>query len=195
MSLKKLKITEENKVFFKCLVKNPRSLGAILPSSKALSRFICNHVDLKSSSPILELGPGTGRFTRALLNMGCDPSRLYLIELDLDLCVFLRKNFPDVHVIHGDASQLDILLPKLVQGHVSTIISGIPLINILQDDIARIIFSCLSMLDQNGSLLQFTYGPLSPLPARKFGLKKKKLGYIFQNFPPACVWEYTKLDS
>lgn len=184
---------DEHILFLKRVVRNPRALGAVMPSSQALSKFICNHVNLTSTDPIIELGAGTGRFTKALLEQGCDPSRLYLVELDKELCEYLRKNFPKVHVIQGDATSLQTLLPTEIIGKVLTVISGIPLINLSEAVLESLVLSCFSITQEGGELLQFTYGPLSPLPAKRLGLHKEKLGYVLQNFPPAVVWKYQKL--
>ena len=124
---------DENLLFLRQLMKNPKSLGALFPSSNMLANFITSHVDLVADYLIVEIGAGTGRFTQALLRAGVTPDKLVIVELDPAMCVFLRKNFPNVMVVEGDAKDLKNLLPAQIVGSVTTIISGIPMINLSAD--------------------------------------------------------------
>jgi len=183
---------DEALLFFKRLLKNPKALGAITPSSLALSNFICRHVEATADSYVVEIGAGTGRFTRALLHYGISPSQLFVVEMDSELCKFLTHHFPQVTVINGDASRLVDILPPHIIGNVSTVISGIPLVNLSESLQAGIADACFSVLSKGGQMLQFTYGPISPLSSRKLGLHKKRLGSVLWNFPPAVIWAYKR---
>lgn len=183
---------DENLLFYKRLLKNPKALGALAPSSLALSNFICRHVEATPDSFVVEIGAGTGRFTRALLRYGVAPSQLFVVEMDPELCNFLNKHFPQVTVINGDASRLLEILPPHVIGKVSTVISGIPLVNLSESLQAGIADACFAVLAEGGQMLQFTYGPVSPLSCRKLGLHKKRLGHVLWNFPPAVIWAYKR---
>ena len=140
---------DETILFFKRLLKNPKALGAITPSSLALANFICRHVEATSDSYVVEIGAGTGRFTRALLLYGVVPSQLYVVEMDSELCKYLNVHFPQVTVINGDASRLVDILPPHVIGKVSTVISGIPLVNLSEALQAGIAEACFSVFVQN----------------------------------------------
>jgi phosphatidylethanolamine/phosphatidyl-N-methylethanolamine N-methyltransferase len=189
-SSKRLK-DSENLLFLKRLIKNPRSLGAIAPSSKALAHFICRHIDYKEGDYVIEIGAGTGSFTRAILNSGVPASKLIVVELDKELAQYLRLHFPTIQVIHGNATVLETLISPQVIGHVQTIVSGIPMVNIPKKIQKEIIDSCFRILGEGGGILQFTYGPVSPVSAASFGFFAQKLGRVLQNFPPATVWRYT----
>lgn len=192
MTVPRIRKRDESLLFLKQLIKNPKSLGAIAPSSPMLANFICGHVPILEDHLVVEIGAGTGRFTQGLLKGGVKPENLAILELDPDMCKFLRKNFPQINVIEGDASQLHTLLPQNWIGKVGTIISGIPMVNLSKEDQSQIVSSCFSVLNEVGRFLQFTYGPISPLPNKKLGLKKKRLGHVLFNFPPATVWCYWK---
>ncbi len=192
MTVSRIRKRDESLLFLKQLIKNPKSLGAVVPSSPVLADFICSHVPIFDNHLVVEIGAGTGRFTQALLRAGVKPENLAILEIDPDMCTFLRHNFPQVNVIEGNASQLHTLLPESWLGKVGTIISGIPMVNLSKEDQSDIITSCFSVLNDTGNFLQFTYGPVSPLPTKKLGLKKKRLGHILLNFPPATVWRYWK---
>jgi phosphatidylethanolamine/phosphatidyl-N-methylethanolamine N-methyltransferase len=188
----KIRKRDESLLFLKQLIKNPKSLGAIAPSSPMLADFICSHVPIQDSHLVVEIGAGTGRFTQALLRAGVKPENLTVLEIDPDMCDFLKLNFPQIKVIQGDAGQLHTLLSDGWVGNVGTIISGIPMVNLSKEDQSQIISSCFNVLNESGNFLQFTYGPVSPLPTKQLGLKKKRLGHVFFNFPPATVWRYWK---
>lgn len=192
LTLKGKRLKEsENFLFLKRLIRNPRSLGAIVPSSKTLARFICRHIEYKEGDFIVEIGAGTGRFTRAILQSGIPESRLIVLELDSELAHYLRGNFPGVLVIEGNAAILETLIPEEAIGKVRTIISGIPMVNLPQKAQREIMDSCFRILGDGGHVLQFTYGPVSPIPVKSFGLFASKLGRVLQNIPPATVWRYS----
>ena len=123
--------TKENLLFFKRMLKNPKTLGAIVPSSQALGAFMSKHVRLTENGYCVEIGAGTGSLSLALLHAGMDPSRLFVVELDLVLAEFLKQKLPKaVTILTGDACSLSTLLPPNVIGHVDTVISGIPMMNL-----------------------------------------------------------------
>ena len=189
--IKRASNRQENMLFLRRLIKNPKALGAVAPSSKALAEMVARHVRVDATTYVVEVGAGTGRFTRGLLNAGLAADRLIVIELDRELCNYLRSNFPDVMIIQGDATQLDQLLPIGVALNVETIISGIPLINLNKEEQLDLITAFQNTLSPTGQIIQFTYGPISPLSHKKLGLIATRLGHIFRNVPPATVWSYT----
>lgn len=184
---------KKEKIFFiRKLLKNPKSVGAIAPSSKSLAAFVAQCI--QSHEVIVELGAGTGGLTKALLEVGLPSDRLVLLELDGDMCLLLRKKFPELLVIQGDAS----LLPELLEQYaphihsVDAIVSGIPMVNLSKKEQSSIVEACFRVLSPQGRFLQFTYGPLSPLPHKKMGLVAERLGHVLKNVPPAVIWQYTK---
>jgi phosphatidylethanolamine/phosphatidyl-N-methylethanolamine N-methyltransferase len=182
---------QENMLFLKRLIKNPKALGAVAPSSKALAEMVARHVRVNNETYVVEVGAGTGRFTRGLLNAGLAADRLIVVEIDRELCQYLRNNFPNVMIIQGDATQLDQLLPPEVVCNVETIISGIPLINLNKEEQLDLVTAFQNTLSPTGHIIQFTYGPVSPLSHKKLGLVATRLGHVFRNVPPATVWSYT----
>lgn len=184
---------QEKILFIRKLLKNPKSMGAIAPSSKKLAAFMaqCIHPD----EVIVELGAGTGGLTLALLEAGVKPSNLVLCELDHDMCNLLRRKFPSLLVIEGDATHLRQLLADKAPHiqDVDAIVSGIPMVNLNFSEQSLIMEVCFQVLCEEGRFLQFTYGPRSPLPSKKLGLHAQRLGHVLQNMPPAVIWQYTRL--
>lgn len=183
-------IASEKKLFLKRAFKNLRQLGSVAPSSIHLGEEMARHLDAQADYPIVELGGGTGSLTRAILSAGIDPQRLYTLELDEELCSFLQNEFPDCHVIHGCAGQLEKILPKEIHGKVKAIVSGLPLLNFPTKAMDQVVESALSIMAPEGYMLQYTYSPRSPLPAERYGLQKDKLRTVLRNIPPATVWKY-----
>ncbi len=184
--------SQETALFLLRALRNPRRLGAVAPSSRFLGELLAKHANVDGFSPIIELGGGTGALTRALIKAGVDPSRIYVIELDADLAKFLRLALPQVNVIHGNATDLESILPIEVIGKAKRVVSGLPMINIPEPIRRKILESSFSILEEGGAFLQYTYSPRSSINAKAYELKKKRLGTIFRNLPPASVWQYTK---
>ena len=141
---------------------------------------------------VLELGPGTGCLTKSLLEAGVPKERLLVVELDKELCTYLGNSMPDLNVIHGNACDLTKILPKDVIGNISTVISGIPMTTLSAKIQGQIIDACFAVMGKNGEMLQYTYRPISPIPAAKLGLSKQRIGMTFKNLPPATVWRYQR---
>ncbi|HRF10500.1 MAG TPA: rRNA adenine N-6-methyltransferase family protein, partial [Xanthobacteraceae bacterium] len=109
--------------------RNPKTVGAIAPSGPALSRAMAAIIDPSIEGPIVELGPGTGPVTTALLERGIDPKRLVLVEYDKDFCARLRRSFPEVNVVEGDAFALDNTIGAHAKPPLAAIVSSLPLLN------------------------------------------------------------------
>ncbi|GAO98084.1 ribosomal RNA small subunit methyltransferase A [Caedimonas varicaedens] len=196
MSLKnpvsRVDTTQETLLFLKRWLKHPLRLGAIAPSSPALTSLISRSISVKPENYIVELGAGTGTVTRRLLEYGIPSAQLYVVELDPELCAFLQKSLPNVHVIQGNATDLASLLPKEVIGKVSSVVSGMPMSTMPLNVQRKIIDACLEVMMPDGEIVQYSYHVTSPIPALKLGLSKKRIGTAFLNLPPASLWRYQK---
>ena len=96
----------DNFRFLKALITRPKLVGAVIPSSPALARAMARQID-PAAGPVLEVGPGTGVISEAILERGVTPGRLTLVEYDEELARHLAVRFPRVQVIQGDAFDLD----------------------------------------------------------------------------------------
>lgn len=186
---------QEEILFIKRWLAHPLKVGALLPSSPFLARLVARHTRIGDDDVVVELGAGTGAVTKALLDAGIPKERLFVIEIDADMCTYLRKWYPQAQVIHGDAGALADILPSRWRGKVATVISGIPMITLPDDLQARLIRSWLGELKPGGRMLQYTYSLVSPIPQKKFGLSVKRAGMTFLNVPPASVFKYEKLPT
>lgn len=176
--------------FLRGMIASPKGVGAIAPSSPALARAIAAEVDPARPGPVLELGPGTGVVTEALLERGIAPERVTAIEYDRDFVSRVRKRCPGVNVIEGDAFDLETTLNGTGKSGFAAIVSGIPLLNWPMPERQRLIEDALSRLQPGAPFVQFSYGLTPPMPAtRTFAVRRAAV--VWANLPPARVWVYS----
>jgi phosphatidylethanolamine/phosphatidyl-N-methylethanolamine N-methyltransferase len=177
---------QDNLRFFRALLARPRTVGAFAPSGPHLARAIAAQIQV--DGPVLELGPGSGSLTQAILER-IPASHLTAIEYDHDLCQLLKSRFHGIHVIHGDAFNLDHTL-----GHeepYAAVISGIPLLNFPMADRKRLQEAACARLLPGGVFAQFTYGLTAPVPPPA-GYAATRAAMVWANVPPARVWVYRR---
>ena len=148
--------------------------------------------ELMDGELVVELGPGTGSVTRALLATGVPEERLVLVERDRYLHEWLKEQFPGANVLLSDARQLDELLPAGQAGRVSTVVSSLPLNSLPRNERDEIVRVAFRVLSGNGSLVQYSYGVPSPLPCEALGLTGQRVAFAAANLPPATVWRYSR---
>ena len=188
--LKGLSPEDEAAIFFTRWLKAPHRIGAVAPSSRFLARAMATQVDLRRPGPVIELGGGTGSVTKALLDAGLPVDRLIVVERDVRLYKMLRRRFPQLRVVLGDARQLVDLLRPLGIDAVSAIVSSLPLIAMSKAMRRQIIDQSFTLLGEAGRFIQYTYSLSSPLAGREFGLRGRVAARVWLNFPPASVWNY-----
>jgi phosphatidylethanolamine/phosphatidyl-N-methylethanolamine N-methyltransferase len=185
----KLRISDELR-FFSSWVRNPLKMGAVAPSGRALTRAMAAQVDPALPGPVLELGPGTGVATSALLERGIKPERLVLIEYSREFCELLRERFPGVTVLQGDAYRLREALADILREPLAAIVSGLPLLTRPLPERVRLLESALRLLGPGAPFIQFSYGAKAPIPARPGHWSVAGTPRVWQNLPPARVWVY-----
>jgi phosphatidylethanolamine/phosphatidyl-N-methylethanolamine N-methyltransferase len=186
---KPLRLDDEMR-FIRTWFENPLSTGAVMPSSKALARTMASYVDPQSNGPVIELGPGTGPVTEALVQRGVDPKRLILVEFDPDFCRLLRTRYPAATVVQGDAYRLRRLLGDTVRDPAAAMVSGLPLVTKPLRTRLRLISDALGLLAPGAPFIQFTYAMVPPIPKGLSGITAKASDLIWMNLPPARVWVY-----
>lgn len=182
----------ERGVLLRRMIKQPRLVGSIAPSSKSLANLMAKEVLStveQSGGMVVEIGPGTGCVTRVLLEHGVAAERLVCIEVDPKLHQYMTEQFPNVRTILGDAADLKNLLSEKC-GEIVAVISGVPLKNLPLSKEKDIIQACCAILRPCGKLIQFTYG-VRP-PSTTSGLDRKFAGFVLLNLPPAFVWSFIK---
>jgi len=178
--------------FIRSWIERPLSIGAVKPSSKALARTMARYVDPRSSGPVVELGPGTGPITAALVEAGVAPSRLVLVEFNPAFCGILRARYPEATLVEGDAYSLRGLLEKLLAQPAAAVVSGLPLVTKPMHMREWLLRDAFALMLPGAPFVQFTYSIVSPLPTRLGGFSAEASERIWMNLPPARVWVYRK---
>ena len=186
---KGLRLDDEMR-FIRSWIDKPLSTGAVMPSSKALARTMARYVDSNASGPVIELGPGTGPVTEALVQHGVDPTRLILVEFNPDFCRLLRTRYPAATVVQGDAYRLRRLLDTFVREPAAAVVSSLPLVTKPLRTRLRLIADAMSLLASGAPFVQFTYAMVPPIPKALSGIKAEASELIWLNLPPARVWVY-----
>jgi len=175
--------------FFRALIADPRRVAAIAPSSPALANAITAEITA-ISAPVIELGPGTGVFTRALLARGVPEDKLALVEYGRDFARMLRSRYPRAHVLRMDAARLRSV--ELFGGEgVGAVVSGLPLLSMPANEVIAILDGAFAHLRPDAAFYQFTYGPRCPVRRsilERLGLKAVRIGGALANMPPASVY-------
>lgn len=173
--------------FWRQAICSPHGVGAICPSSAALAQTMAGLLPapvMESEDLIVELGPGTGVVTRALLDRGIAPHRLLLIERMPAFCRMLQDRFPQVPVVLGDAMRLQDYLPPR---RVAAIVSSLPLLSLPPECRSGIIAAMRRCLDADGCIIQFTYALWGKTPLRRAGFTADCCRRVIVNVPPARV--------
>jgi phosphatidylethanolamine/phosphatidyl-N-methylethanolamine N-methyltransferase len=186
---------KETELFFRQWLRSPKSMGSVIPSSRALARAVANQVVWQPGQVVVELGAGTGAISRALTDSGLPPEAMMMIELDRSLFEYLHERFPQMRVVNGDATRLVDILRQQGVGEVGTVISGLPMVNMPLAFQRAIVDQGLAAIAPGGCMLQYSYSPIAPIPAKKLGVDVKLVKFVLRNFPPATVWRYRRADA
>lgn len=179
--------------FFRNWVEKPLTTGAISPSGKALTKRMASFVEPLDLLPVVELGPGTGVVTRALLERGVAADRIVSIEYNGDFCKLLNSRFPGIRVVQGDAYTFSETLEGWVDGQVGAVVSSLPLFTRPPEIRRSLILDALSRMEPGRPFIQFSYALVPPVPAEEGLFTVECTNWVVMNLPPARVWTYRRL--
>lgn len=178
--------------FLRAWVERPLTTGAVAPSGAALSRLMASFVDPECPGPIVELGPGTGVVTDALVKRGIDEARLVLIEYSPDFCKLLEERFPRATVIQGDAyAMADAVEQK--PGSLAGVVSSLPLFTRPLEARQKLIEDALELMSPGAPFIQFSYALVPPVPEVDGRYGVTRTSWVVRNVPPARVWLYRRV--
>jgi phosphatidylethanolamine/phosphatidyl-N-methylethanolamine N-methyltransferase len=184
----------DSTLFLREWMANPQGTGSVAPSSPQLGAAMARWLPRNPESFVLELGPGTGAVTDALLKHGLREDRLIAIEFNPNLAKLLRKRFRRAHIITGDAWELDALLadlPRPVES-VGAVISSLPLLNFPKEKAHALAQKIRAVLEPRGRFVQYSYHIVNDRSrgADDFRLVASKI--VWFNLPPARVSVFQK---
>jgi len=188
---KKPRLNDEVR-FLRSWIEKPLHMGAVMPSGRLLARTMAHYVDVESEGPVVELGPGTGAITSALVERGIDQRRLVLVEFNPGFCALLRDRYPQAKVVHGDAYRLRDTLRNVLGAPASAVVSGLPLVTKPMLTRVRLIRDAFAALEPGAPFVQFTYSVVPPIPKSLPGVSTEASERIWMNVPPARVWVYRR---
>jgi phosphatidylethanolamine/phosphatidyl-N-methylethanolamine N-methyltransferase len=183
--------------FIKTWFENPLVMGAVSPSGRKLARAMARFVDPALAGPIIELGPGTGPVTEALVRRGIAVDRLVLVEYDPAFCQLLARRYPSARIIHGDAYNSRSALQAAIQQPAAAVVSSLPLLTKPEMQRLRLLTDSFALMAPDGVFVQFTYGIASPMPKKIRGTFVRGVAFecsqpVWLNLPPARVWAYRR---
>lgn len=188
---KPLRLDDEVR-FLRSWIEKPLHMGAVMPSGRVLARTMAQYVDIKSTAPVVELGPGTGAITSALIERGVDQKRLVLVEYNPGFCALLRDRYPHAKVVQGDAYSLRDSLRNMLGVPAAAVVSGLPLVTKPMLTRLKLIRDAFAALAPGAPFVQFTYSVAPPIPKSLPGVSTEASERIWMNLPPARVWVYRK---
>jgi phosphatidylethanolamine/phosphatidyl-N-methylethanolamine N-methyltransferase len=194
MTRRLLATLSDTTLFLQEWLGNPRKTGSVVPSSRHLAAAMARWLPASRESYVLELGPGTGMVTQALLHRGLREEKLVAIEHNPKMARLLRERFPRAHIITGDAFKLDELLSRQLEPieSVGAVISSLPLLNFSEAQAGGLADKIRAVLEPQGNWVQYSYGihRLRPRGAASFRLRHSKI--VWFNLPPARVSVFRK---
>jgi phosphatidylethanolamine/phosphatidyl-N-methylethanolamine N-methyltransferase len=188
---KPLRLDDEVR-FLRSWIEKPLHMGAVMPSGKNLARTMAQYVDIESDGPVIELGPGTGAITSALVDHGVEQKRLVLVEYNPGFCALLRDRYPQATVVQGDAYALRDTLWDVLGAPAAAVVSGLPLVTKPMLIRLKLIRDAFVALAPRAPFVQFTYSVAPPIPRSLPGVSTEASERIWMNLPPARVWVYRK---
>ena len=175
--------------FLRAWLASPLRVAAIAPSGPALARAITADIS-PHTGPVIELGPGTGVFTAAILAAGVPAAELVSVEYGADFAALMRQRFPAVRLVERSAGDLaDVTL--FGPGQAGAVVSGLPILSMPKPVVRAILAKVFSELREGGAMFQFTYGYRCPVAAAvldDLGLAARRTATVFVNAPPATVY-------
>jgi phospholipid N-methyltransferase len=177
-------------------IRDPKSLGAVAPSSVWLARQMIHEANLTCARNVVEFGPGTGIFTKFILPELHPDCRFLAIERNETMSRIFREHHPDVTLVEGCVSEIEEICRDHGMLEVDRIVSGLPWAAMNGDTQQMILDAVIKVLCPGGFLVTFTYLGAKRLPAGRAFQKRIRKNFkevsfsdpVWMNFPPARVY-------
>lgn len=183
-------------LFISLWLRHPFRIAAVSPSGQGLAAMMTATIR-PQDGPVVELGAGTGVFTRALLARGVREQDLLLVEENPYLASMLKTRFPAAHVVVADAATLGDHYP-FADRRAGAVVSGLPLLSMPEPQVTAILQAAFALLRDAGAFYQFTYVfrcPVKPGVLTQVGLSAERIGWVAANIPPATVYRLCRPES
>lgn len=167
----------------------PRTVGAILPSSKYLSNKMLKQINFKDSNCIIEYGSGTGAFTNEILRRRNKETTVILFEYNRSFYEILKTSFkdePNLFIINDSVEKIEYYLKDLNIDTVDYIVSGLPFASLPIEMSNCILNKTTQILDSNGVFITFQYTKLK-IPYIQSFFTHIDVEKEYRNVPPAYI--------
>ncbi|EOP49611.1 ribosomal RNA adenine dimethylase [Bacillus cereus VDM053] len=175
-------------------IKHPKHTGAVAPSSKILAKKMVNIIDFNRAKCIVELGPGTGVFTKEIMKRKTKETIFLLIEINEVFCKELTRKFKNeqnVIVIQGSAENIKKYMKELNIDYIDYVLSGLPFTSLPEEVSKRILNNVMEAIHENGEFITFQYSLVKKGFIQHF-FPEITLEKVWLNFPPAYVFSCKK---
>jgi phosphatidylethanolamine/phosphatidyl-N-methylethanolamine N-methyltransferase len=183
-------VNADASVFFSLWLQKPLRIAAANPSGTRLADAVARYIDLTRPGPVLELGAGTGSLTEGLVRAGCPPERIIALEREPAFVAVLRREFPAMRVIAGDAMRIGEFLAGSVE-RLAGVVSSLPIKWFPVEAQYAVVRPCFDLLGPGGRFLQLTNAFSSPLPVDRLGIAGREVARVWLNLLPAQIWAYS----
>ena len=181
--------------FLRSWIERPLVTGAVTPSSKMLARAMAAYVDSRRPGPVIELGPGTGPVTEALVRRGIAQDRLVLVEYNPDFCHLLKRRFPKAAIVQGDAYEIQETLADVLTEPAAAVVSSLPLFTKPLPVRLDLLHEAQDLMQPGAPFVQFTYAVVPPIPKNPRRYTATPSNRVWLNLPPARVWVYRRAKT
>lgn len=191
----------ENIQFLQAFLKNPGTVGSITPSSPELARRMVSGIQPGGDNVVLELGVGTGAITKFLQEIVPNDASYLGIELDRDLVRSLKRNYPDMKIVRGNALEAASIHERSGLGKVGTIICCLPFVSMSNEIGEKILLEIDKFMQQGCTFRTFQYAHGYYFPSAiklrefmrdRYG-KSKRSPLIVKNVPPAYTLTWSTI--
>jgi phosphatidylethanolamine/phosphatidyl-N-methylethanolamine N-methyltransferase len=179
----------EKLTFLRGLIDHPAGVSALLPSSKPMAQAMADQIP-SNEGQVLELGPGTGAITQAIIARGIPASRIVAVEHDAGFAELLNERFPGLYVLQGDALNLRSVLGTPRRSY-TAVVSGLPLINFSMKTRHAVIEDALARVRPGGPFVQISYRGRPAIPESST-IQVRRAAFVWGNVPPGYVWVYRR---
>jgi phosphatidylethanolamine/phosphatidyl-N-methylethanolamine N-methyltransferase len=183
---------EDEARFLRSWLERPLVTGAVTPSGKLLARTMASYVDPRVPGPVIELGPGTGPVTDALVRRGVAQDRLVLVEYNPEFCKLLKRRFPRATIVQGDAYDIRDSIGEAVREPAAAMVSSLPLFNKPLEKRLELLAEAQDFMRRGAPFIQFTYAVVPPIPTQSTEYSAHGSNRVWLNLPPARVWVYRR---
>lgn len=183
---------EDEARFLRSWIERPLLTGAVAPSGRHLAQTMASYIDPRVPGPIVELGPGTGPVTDALLRRGVEQERLVLVEYNPDFAKLLARRFPRATVVEGDAYEIEETLAGILHEPCAGVVSSLPLFTKPVEQRLDLLSAAHRLCAPGAPFVQFTYAVVPPMPSRSPEYTATASERVWRNMPPARVWVYRR---